>query len=274
MTLGFWLSYATLSLVQGLLVLVPVPKGRLQGSRMLGLLLPAGLLLAGVLLVRDLSHGAQALTDLATFGTPLAAALAGVLLGWRRRPWVIPTVAASLYLVAWQTDGLVADAAGLVLIAGACVSGAALLGRVAGRRELTIGLLLLVCLDVVLVFGTSQVQQTTTTLHAIVPPSGGGRPLPALQDVTLGPSMMGWLDLLAPLLLGLILAGSPRRPRAAIVVTVAGLAWGCLLYVTPMIPATVPVLIGLATVALVAERVPLRNRRRSDRRARLRPSLS
>jgi hypothetical protein len=142
------------------------------------------------------------------------------------------------------------------MIAGACLSGAALLGRFVGQRELTIGLLFLVVLDVILVFGTSQVTQTTTTLHGITPAMAGAKPLPALQDVTLGSSMMGWLDLLAPALLGLILARSPRRLATAGAVTISALLWGTLLYATPMIPATVPVLAGLA----VAYRCP--NRRR------------
>jgi hypothetical protein len=160
-------------------------------------------------------------------------------------------LAVGLYLVAWRTSGLVSDAAGVLLILGACVSGAALLGRFVGQREQAIGLVLLVVLDVVLVFGTSQVSQTTTTLHAIVPPSAAGHPLPALQDVTFGSSMMGWLDLLAPALLGVLLVGSSRRRRVALAVTLAGLAWGCLLYVTPEIPATVPVLAGLFVAGLL-----------------------
>jgi hypothetical protein len=108
---------------------------------------------------------------------------------------------------------------------------------------------LLVVLDVILVFGTSQVEQTTTTLHSIAPPSiyfaGSTSHLPALQDVTFGSALMGWLDLLAPALLGMTLVGSPRRRASAVAITAAALAWGSLLWLTPEIPATVPVLAGL-----------------------------
>jgi hypothetical protein len=244
-TLGFWISFAVLSVLQGLLVLIPTRPSGATGSRLLGLLVPAGLLVIGVLLVRDVADGARALADLATFGTPLAAALCGYLLGWRR-PWPTPLLAGGLYVVAWQAGGLVRDGASVLLIAGACLSGAALLGRFVRPRELTTGLLLLVALDVILVFGTSQITQTTTTLHRIAPVAAGARPLPALQDVTLGSSMMGWLDLLAPALLGVILVRSHRRLAAAVAVTVSALAWGALLYATSTIPATVPVLAGLA----------------------------
>ncbi len=122
-----------------------------------------------------------------------------------------------------------------MLIAGACLSGAALLGRLFSARAIAIGLVLLVALDVILVFGTSQVTQTTSTLHGLVPPSAGGTPLPALQDVTLGSSMMGWLDLLAPALLGVLVVKSPRRRGVAAVIVISALVWGALLYATPMI---------------------------------------
>jgi hypothetical protein len=66
--------------------------------------------------------------------------------------------------------------------------------------------------------------------------------------------MMGWLDLLAPALLGVILARSPERLRAAPAVTVSALIWGTLLYATPFIPATVPVLVGLLAARLSEQR--------------------
>ena len=58
---------------------------------------------------------------------------------------------------------------------------------------------------------------------------------------------MGWLDFLAPALLGAVVGRRTRRRLlAAVVVAVAALAWGFLLEVTSPIPATVPVLAGLA----------------------------
>jgi hypothetical protein len=242
-TSGFWLSYAALCSLQGLLVLTPFPARRRSSFPLPAALLPVALLLVGVLVVS--AGGARGLADLATFGTPVAAGSAGFLLRWRR-PWLSVVLAGLLYPVAWQADGLVADAAGVGLIAGACLSGAALLGRVAGRRELTIGLVLLVLVDVILVFATNQVTQTTSTLHAVPRVRIAGQtPLPALQDVTFGSALMGWLDFLAPALLGVLLTGCSRRRQAALAVACAGMAWGCLFLVTPVVPATVPVLAGL-----------------------------
>jgi hypothetical protein len=259
-TSGFWAAYAALCLLQGAVALVSSPSrpGRAGRARLAGLVAPAALLVGGVLLVRDVSDGARALADLATFGTPVAASLAGWLLAVSR-PWIVPPVAAGLYVVAWRVGGLTGDAAGVLLIAGACLSGAALAARLVERRALAAGLVLLVVLDVILVFGTTQVTTTATTLHAVAPPTLhalGTRPLPALQDVTLGSATMGWLDLLAPALLGAILAAAPwsRRAGAAAAVAIAALAWGALLEATDEIPATVPVLAGLAVVAAVSRR--------------------
>jgi hypothetical protein len=262
---GFWLSDLVLCGAQGLLVLLP-RQAAPSRSRLIGVLVPAGLLVLGVLLVRA-ADGARVLTDLATFGAPVAAGVAGYLLGWRK-PWLAAVGAGVLYLIAWLAGGLVADAASVALIALACLSGAALAGRLIGRRELAAGLILLVCLDVILVFATSQVTQTTDSLHGVVPPAVGAHPLPALQDVTFGSAMMGWLDLLAPALLGVVLYGWSRRPVAAAAVTVSSLAWASLLYTTATIPATVPVLVGLAVGCWPEWRRGADGRRRSRVRTR------
>ena len=64
----------------------------------------------------------------------------------------------------------------------------------------------------------------------------------------LGNSSMGWLDFLAPALLGAVI-GRQTRPRvvAGAVVAVAAMLFGLLLIdATSKLPATVPVLAGLA----------------------------
>ena len=74
-------------------------------------------------------------------------------------------------------------------------------------------------LDIVLVWATPQVETTTATLHGTAPPVPfhahvlHTHPLPRLQDVTFGSALMGWLDLLAPALLGRDRA-VPRPGRA------------------------------------------------------------
>jgi hypothetical protein len=82
--------------------------------------------------------------------------------------------------------------------------------------------------------------------------------LPNLQQATFGSALMGWLDLLAPALLGVVVAGRTKLGAAAITGIAAGL-WGLLLLVTSEVAATVPVLAGLAFAAVDARRGRLRH---------------
>jgi hypothetical protein len=246
--------YVTLCLVQGLLVVIPA-VGRDSTDRrhaVLGLVGPAAAMVVGVGLVALLGGaGASLLTWLGTVATPVLAGSLGWIARWRRP--VVPAVAAvCLYVVAWQGSGRIAETAGMVLIGGACLTIAGFVGPLTPARYLALGLVGLVVLDTYLVFGTSQVANTSlslqqTTLPSISVAAGPSHPLPGLQQVDLGNSSMGWLDFLAPALLGAVVGRrfAPRL-RAGIVVAVAAIAWGLLLNVTSELPATVPVLAGLA----------------------------
>jgi hypothetical protein len=199
--------------------------------------------------VRAGTGGADFLTALATTAAPLLTASLGTLRGWRVGWWTAPA-AVALYLVAWLAPhgDLTTQAAGCLLIAGACLALATGIAALAPDRFVAVGLVGLVILDIVLVWGTPQVETTTTTLHATAPPVPfhahvlHTHPLPRLQDVTFGSALMGWLDLLAPALLGVI---ARHRAPAALATTAAALLWGLLLTTTNEIPATVPVLAGL-----------------------------
>ncbi len=245
--------YAALCAAQGLLVAAPA-VGRETGRRnaVLGLAGPAVALVIGVGLVRILGgSGASLEAWLGTVATPV---LAGVL-GWTARwrwPLLVAVAAAVLYVIAWQASGHIAQAAGAILIGLACLAIASIVGPITPPRYLAIGLVLLVALDTYLVWGNRQVESTTVALQNVILPHVGvsqhhSRPLPSLQQVELGNSSMGWLDFLAPALLGAVV-GRRTRPRllAALAVAVTALAWGFLLEVTSPIPATVPVLAGLA----------------------------
>ena len=83
-------------------------------------------------------------------------------------------------------------------------------------------------------------------------------PLPSLQQAIFGSALMGWLDLLAPALLGVVVAGR-RKVGAAVVVGIAADLWGLLLFTTSEVAATVPVLAGLAFAAADARRSRLRH---------------
>jgi hypothetical protein len=248
--LGLGPSYAWLCLLQGAVALAPGRTRRLGSSAVFGILLPAGALALGVAIVRVGTGGADFLAALATAAAPLLSGALGPLRGWRYGWWTVPA-AAGLYAVAWFAPhgDLGTQAAGALLVAGACLALATGIRALAGERWIAVGLVGLVCLDVILVWITPQVGPTTTTLHAAAPPAPPvpvhvlhTHPLPRLQDVTFGSALMGWLDLLAPALLGTIVR---HRAAAAAALTVAALLFGLLLYVTDPIPATVPVLVGL-----------------------------
>jgi hypothetical protein len=219
--------------VQALLVLAPRRRGApVRGRGWLVAVLPAAALAAGVVVLRLVSGGPRALALLAAIAAPALAAL-----NIRLAPLAI-----ALWLVAWLAHGLVAQGASVALIALAAVSIAELAAAVAPRWTLAVGLVMLAILDVVLVWGTPQVQPASTALHQAHLPSAAGHPIPRLQDATFGAAMMGWLDLLAPALLGVAVR---RRLAAAIATGVAAGLWGLLLLVTSTVPATVPTLAGL-----------------------------
>jgi hypothetical protein len=216
------------------------------------LLVPAALLAAGVGILDFVSGGPRALALLATFGTPVLAAAGGVLGGWRRW-WLSPPVAAGLWIAAWLAAGLARDAAGLALVALACVAAASAVGRVAPAASIRAGLVALAALDCVLVWGTTSVQRSTNALEGVTLPHAAGAALPSLQQATFGGALMGWLDVLAPALLGVVVAGRTKY-GAAIATGLAGGVWGLLFFVTPQVAATVPVLAGLAFAAADARR--------------------
>ena len=223
----------------------------------MGLLVPAALLAAGVLILDFVSGGPRALALLATFGTPALAAAGGLLRG-SPRWWLWPPVAAGLWFAAWLAHGLVQDAAGLALIAAACIAAASAAASVAPAWSIGAGLVALAALDVVLVWGTTGVSQATNALETVVLPHAAGTPLPSLQQASFGSALMGWLDLLAPALLGVVVAGRTKLAAAAVTGVAAGL-WGLLLFTTSEVAATVPVLAGLALAAAHARRGHLRH---------------
>ena len=221
------------------------------------LAVPAVLLGAGVLIINVVPQGPHWLARLATFGTPALAATYGFFRG-SRRWWVWPPVAAGLWFAAWLASGLAQDAAGTALIALACLAVASAIALAAPAWSIKAGLVCLAALDVVLVWGTPSVRHATTTLENVPSPVAAGTPLPSLQQAVFGSALMGWLDLLAPALLGVVVFGRRKLGAAAATGIAAGL-WGLLLLVTSEVAATVPVLAGLAFAAADARRSRLRH---------------
>ena len=232
-----------LCVVQAAVVAAPSRTADKQGRGWIGIAAPAALLAIGVAVLDRASWGPHALALLGSFATPVLAA-AGGLLGGRRRWWLWPPTAAALWIVAWRTHGLPAQAAEVALVAGACLAIAGAAALVAPAWSLQLGLVALAVLDVVLVWGTPQVEPASKALHGVTLPTAGGETIPKLQDVTFGSAEMGWLDLLAPALLGVAVARGAKL-RAALATGFAAGAWGLLLFVTSTVPATVPTLAGL-----------------------------
>jgi hypothetical protein len=213
---------------------VVVPRRGLRVGRIgwLGLLAPAVALGLGILLLRALAGGPHALALVGAVATPVLAAAR-----WRRAPFAV-----GLWLVAWLAHGLVAQAAAVALIVLAAATVAEVAAALAPSWSLAAGLVVLCVVDVVLVWATPQVGPATTALHRAPLPSAAGHPIPRLGDATFGSATMGWLDFAAAALLGVVVA---RRVRAAVVTGLAAGAWGLLLIVTSVVPATVPTLVGL-----------------------------
>ena len=236
-------SYAVLCAVQAALVAAPGRTAGRRGRGWVGIAVPAAALAIGVAVLDRASWGPHALTLLASIATPLLAAAAGAVAG-RRRWWLWPPAALVLWLLAWRAHGLAADAAAVLLVAGACLALANAAALVAPAWSLQLGLVALAALDVVLVWGTPQVEPASKALHGVTLPTAAGATVPRLQDATFGSATMGWLDLLAPALLGVAVARAAKL-RAAVTTGLAAGAWGVLLLATSTVPATVPTLAGL-----------------------------
>ncbi|HET9116040.1 MAG TPA: hypothetical protein VFN33_08100 [Gaiellaceae bacterium] len=235
----------------------PARQARARGRSWVWLAVPALLLGAGVAIIDLVPQGPHALALLATFGTPVLAAAGGVFLG-SRRWWLWPPAAAGLWVAAWLAHGLVRDGAGAALVTGACLAAASAAAIVAPAWSVKLGLVALAALDVILVWGTAGVEQATNTLQGVALPQAAGTPLPSLQQATFGGAVMGWLDLLAPALLGVVVMGRQKLGAAAVTGVAAGL-WGLLLFVTSEVAATVPVLAGLGFATADARRSRVRH---------------
>jgi hypothetical protein len=218
--------------MQAATVVLPRRALRRGSIGWLGLLAPAAALGLGILLLRLLAGGPHALALVGAVATPVLAAAR-----WRRAPFAV-----SLWLLAWLAHGLVAQAAAVALVALAAATVAEVAAAVAPAWSLTAGLVVLCIVDVILVWGTPQVGPATTALHQAPLPSAAGHPIPRLGDATFGSATMGWLDFAAAALLGVVVA---RRVQAAVATGLAAGAWGLLLVVTSVVPATVPTLVGL-----------------------------
>jgi hypothetical protein len=241
--------------VQAGTTLVPRRRATAHGRGLAWTLVPAAALGGGVAVLRVVPEGPHVLAWVGAIATPLLATL--------RSP-----LAVGIWLVAWLAHGLVAEATAAALVALAAAAVAELAARVAPSRALAAAVLVLAVVDVILVWGTPQVEPASTALHAVRLPHD----IPRLQDATFGHATMGWLDFVAPALVGVVVRS---RLRAALATGAAAGLWGLLFFVTATLPATVPAVAGLTCARarrrhLGRSREPHRTRGgpRGDRRER------
>jgi hypothetical protein len=249
LTLPFALSYSCLCAAQGLTVAAPAPQ-RIRFLQKLEsrwwALVPVASIVGTVVAIRAASATANGLTYLALVTTPPLAAFALSFAMRVSRPR-LGLIVIPLFALAWGFRGtLIGDAAGVALIACACVTLATLLRATTPVRYLEAGLLLMAAADTALVVA-QLLQAPNNALNAAVPGAG----LPQFQRASFGDAVMGYGDLFVAALLGAILAGDPaRQVRAAWLTTLFALCFGTLFLFVDNLPATVPVAAAMLAVGV------------------------
>jgi hypothetical protein len=241
--LPFWLSIGLLSLVQGLVVLLPgrLELGAIRTWRRPGWALVPPLSVIGFVLIARAAEqaSAESLTYLALVAVPLLAAAALFELGRFARPGATLLVP-FLFALAWaDRTGLAGEAAALALSALSCVALGVLLAAVTPPLWLGLGIVAMAIADTAFVV-SDLLQRPNDALNAAHPAAG----LPRLQSAVLGSAVMGYGDLfIAAVLGGLIAATAGKRaqPRAAALTAAVALAFDLLFFAVNELPATVPV---------------------------------
>ena len=228
----FALSIAVLSLVQGLLVVLPgaptaLGLGALRARRW-AVIPPASVVCFVAVASAAERASAQGLTYLALVAVPLLAALA---LGWLMhgaRP-ALALLALPLFALAWAERGTVTgQSAALVLSALSCVALGVLLAAVTPPRWLAAGIVAMAIADTVLVV-SDLLQKPNQALNAAHPAAG----LPQLQSAVFGSAVMGYGDLFVAAVLGALLASAMGRRlqlRGGALAAALALASTCLFF--------------------------------------------
>lgn len=258
----FWLSIATLGLVQAALVALPRARARPRWIERLespGWALIPALSIVVVIGAVELDAGsATALAWLALVTVPpLAAVALAFLLHGSRSAWAL--AAPAFLALAWiSRDSLPGEVAAVALTGLACVTLGWLLVSTVPACWLRLGVYAMAAIDTIYV-SADLLQSPNATLSAAVPGAG----LPRLQAVHLGHAQMGFGDLFVAALVGCLLAqrpadgtqsrdidrfGSRRQWVEAGLVAVLALAFDLLFFAVDELPSTVPVAVALALV--------------------------
>ena len=246
----FWLSIACLSVFQGALVALPVcprwaPLTRLRAGGWAAVL-PVSIVAFVAIARAAESASAQGLTYLALVAVPPLAALALAVLSRGARPRRA-LLAGALFALAWaDRGGTAGNAAATVLSGLSCVALGSLLGAITPPRWLAAGIVAMAVADTALVV-SDLLQQPNDALNAAHPAAG----LPRLQAESFGSALMGYGDLFVAAVFGGMLAAEGRDQRSAAALTAAiALVFDLLFFFVNELPATVPVALALAVLAI------------------------
>jgi hypothetical protein len=237
-------AYLALASIQGALVALPRPVAlgslaRLR-SPMWALAAPGSLLVGtfGVLAEPSLATG---LAILARVATPLLALIAvvGVVHGGRRALAFVPL---ALGAVALTGTGIAQEVAASLLTALGCLTLGAAIVRLTPVRWLRLGILAMAALDVLLL-ATGIGQPAAALLDQAL--SGAG---PTFHRVEFGPMSTDYPDMVLAAVLGGLVAGRTIQARAAVLVAFLAAANGGLFAFGNVVPATLPLVLGLIVV--------------------------
>ncbi len=242
-------GFAVLCVFQGLAVLGPrvPPPPRSRRLSLLGLV-PVAAVGGAVFLIGATESGATRAAALSALVTPPAA----IATFWTGRYRLFGLVAAVAYVLAWRAGGDLADIAADVVICLACASWAWLTAVVAPRGALAIGLFIATGLDVYQVVATEDVAQVSAALAA----APATMDLPKLVEATFQGASMGYGDLYAAALLGVVIARWRERLIASVALVLVGLVFGFAFAWLDLLPALVPVAVVLGAVLIVCGGLP------------------
>jgi hypothetical protein len=242
MSLAALISYWALNLVQAAVVLLPGARHNrwLDAVRSRWLLIagPAAAVIGLTFLPRIAAVLANDLSLVALLFVPPLAAL-GIAWAMRwRDPRLVPLVPA-LLAVAWSApDSPVGESAALLLVALSCVALAVAIVAVVPRAVVKLGIIAWAAADLSLALAHGLVEASRAISHAAPPIA----PQLQLQRVVIGGASMEYADLFLAATLGATLAAESRnRGLAALVVAGVAMSMAAFLFVTNVIPATVPV---------------------------------
>jgi hypothetical protein len=243
-TISLLVGVVSLAALQGVLIVLP----RRNALGWLGSLrspawaaVPVLALIVGTFAPLAIPGAASALVLLALVGAPVLLVLA--VLSVVRGPRVpIAIATAALAVTAFTTAGLAGQLSATALTALACLTVGVALARLTPRAWL-LGGVLVMCLADVILLGSGVGATASAAMNAATHRFHG----PLLDHATVASVSVGYPDLaLAGMLGGLLAAERAVQRRTGLLLTAIVGAYGMLLPVARILPATVPIALAFA----------------------------